>query len=255
MGRLEFVRSSPRPRAYALLSGGKDSMTLAHVLTLADSLIACVAFDTGISVPEWRPFIEETCQKQGWPLIMLRAEDSRFLGGAITYEALVRRFGFPGPGLHGYFMTYLKGRCLAQFRKEHPGVLVASGVRQGESRRRFRNTKEWSVMEGQPLWAALYDWTTPEVWDYVRVHNLTRSPAYTTLGISGDCLCGAFAQSHEREVIRDVYPTVDARLVSLEKEVEGVWGCGKARRGATSIAERAICVECAPSGDPQEGTR
>jgi 3'-phosphoadenosine 5'-phosphosulfate sulfotransferase (PAPS reductase)/FAD synthetase len=244
-----------RVSAYALFSGGKDSMTLAHVLASQDMLEGVVAFDTGIAVPDWRPFIEDVCRQQGWDLTILSTHDSKFLKEPVTYEALVRRFGFPGPGMHGYFMTYLKGRCISQFRKLHPHALLASGVRAGESKRRLSNTRQWSVMEGMPVWAPLWDWTTEETWKYMHTHGLTRAPAYSTLGISGDCLCGAFASSGERETIAQVYPEVDARLCALEREVSGCWSVGKKRRGVSSTAERLICVECDPSGTPGSGTR
>lgn len=234
-------------RAYALVSGGKDSVTLAHILASKDMLAGVVAIDTGISIPEWRPFIEDLCREQGWPLTVIAT--------SYRYEDLVRRYGFPGPGAHGIYMTYLKGRAIREFAKEGRGRLLASGVRIGESKRRFNSVREWNVIEGLPIWAPIWDWTTEEVWDYVRMHGLPRSPGYATLGISGDCLCGAFARPDERDILEQVYPDVFARLVALERETGLRWGCGSKARGVKSRAERVVCVECDPSGTPESGTR
>ena len=232
--------------AYALVSGGKDSMTLAHVLASRDWLRGCIAFDTGIAIPEWRDFLTTECARQNWPL--------QVLDTSVTYEDIVRRYGFPGPGLHGVYMNLLKGRALRQFAKEGRGSLLASGVRIGESRRRFHSVREWSVFEGLPIWAPLIQWTTQETWDYFTTHGLVRSPAYATLGISGDCLCGAFAHEGEREILAVAYPALQERLCRLEQECDTVWGKGRARRGRKGGWERVVCVECDPTGQPQAGT-
>ena len=237
-----------KPRAWALVSGGKDSMTLAHVLASQDMLLGCVAFDTGIAAPDWRPFLESACADQGWPLTVLQTPH--------RYEDLVRKLGFPGsPKSHGMYMNYLKGRCVREFIKSQRGTLLASGVRSGESTRRFGSVREWSVIEGMPIWAPLHDWTTARTWEYMRAHKLARSPAYTTLGISGDCLCGAFASKGEREDFAYCYPKTFERIAALERETGQVWGTRKPGRGKLSKFDRAICVECAPDGSGGSGTR
>lgn len=235
-------------KAWALLSGGKDSVTLAHVLAAQGMLAGCVAFDTGIAVPDWRPFIERLCASQGWPL--------HIVGTLVRYDDLVRKSGFPGPGQHSTYMNWLKGRALRLFKKRSPDALLASGVRRGESQRRFGTVREWGVMDGVPIWAPLVEWTTEDVWTYVRAHDLPRAPAYTTLGISGDCLCGAFAEKNEREALADCYPAFFRdRIEPLERETGGRWGCGRKARGRVTKSEQLICVECDPSGRPDSGTR
>ncbi|HYE91046.1 MAG TPA: phosphoadenosine phosphosulfate reductase family protein [Terriglobales bacterium] len=241
------MADAPKPRAYVLLSGGKDSVTTAHYLAAHDMLAGCVAIDTGITVPEWEPFIRDLCAAQGWPL--------EIVSTSVSYEWLVLRFGFPGPGMHSIFMRWLKERGIDVFRKRHPGALLASGVRKGESQRRFGTVREWNVLGKMVVWAPLIDWTTEETWAYMRAHNLPRSPVYATLGVSGDCLCGAFASKGEREAIADCHPAVDARLCALERDVKGRWGQGRTSRGRTTRGEQLICVECDPSGTPESGTR
>lgn len=235
------------PRAYVLLSGGKDSVTTAHWLNAHGMLAGCVAIDTGISIPEWRPFVERLCESQGWPLTIV--------GTLVTYEWYVRQYGFPGPGSHSQAMRWLKERGVDQFRKRNPGALLASGVRRGESARRFGTVREWNVLGKMVIWAPLIDWTTADVWAYVHEHELERSPCYATLGISGDCLCGAFASPGERDAMAECHPEVDARIRRLEAETGGRWSVGSAAPGRSTRGEQLICVECDPSGRPDSGTR
>ena len=198
-------------------------------------LAACVTIRTGIAAPDWFPCIQKSCHQYGWPLEVYTT--------TADYDALVRQYGFPGPGLHGIFMNYLKGRAIREFKKAHPAACLASGVRKDESARRFRQTREWSIFEGVPVWAPIWNWTTKETWQYFNDHGFVRSPAYAVLCISGDCLCGAFASPGEREMIASVYPHENARLNRLEIECGSIWGA----RAAKSRAKRQtsiVCTDC-----------
>lgn len=230
------------PKAHVLLSGGKDSMTAAHVLQTEHMLAGVVVLDTGIYAPEWREWILDTCKDFGWRIEIFKTK--------ILYDNLVKKFGFPGPALHPMFMNFLKGRGIRQFSRKYPGQLLASGVRKQESARRWRNVKEWSYIEGSVIWAPIYKMSDAEVWDYVKEHNLPKSPVYSTLGISGDCLCGAFARDTERLAIEEYYPSVFSRICSLEKECTDkpkgkTWGwCNGQTNKKNTINEQYICFDC-----------
>lgn len=234
----------PTEPVYALFSGGKDSFATAMVLKEAGLLAGCVLLDTGISVPEWRPGCEALCATHGFAYEVFRTN--------ISYEWFVWKYGFPGPAGHGYAMNYLKGRAIREFKKAHPMASLASGVRRLESARRALNAKELGSFEGVAVYAPIFDWTTERVWAYVRAHGYERPKSYLTLGISGDCLCGAFAQDHERSALADYYPLCHARIQALETEIATHhptrcrWGAGstaQAREEQTND-EAIICVEC-----------
>ena len=201
----------------------------------AGMLAACVTIRTGIAAPDWEPFITKTCADHLWPLEIYDTPTS--------YEDLVRKYGFPGPGAHGMFMNYLKGRAIRAFHAAHPAACLASGVRKDESARRFRQTKEWSVFEGVPVWAPIWDWTTEDTWRCFNDHGFQRSPAYAILCISGDCLCGAFASAGERAMIATAYPDVHARLQQLEIATGQVWGARAAKSRATRQTS-IVCTDC-----------
>lgn len=221
---------------WSLYSGGKDSTVATSVLDEAGMLRGVVTFDTGISAPGWLDFVIQSCKNRGWPLEIYKTPES--------YDELVMKYGFPGPGMHGTFMNYLKGRCVRLFKAAHPGEALASGVRRGESQRRWRNTKEWSVLEGVPVYAPIYKFSTEETWKYFNDRGFIRSPAYEILCISGDCLCGAYATKGERDIIAAVYPEVHQRLCELEKSKGEKWGARSCKSKRIGGNASPLCTDC-----------
>lgn len=235
------------PPCYALVSGGKDSLTTASCLASCGKLKACVTFKTGIAVPDSLPFIEKVCADRGWPLEVYETP--------AVYEDLVFKYGFPGPARHDWFMRYLKGRGLRQFRKVNKNAYLASGVRADESERRTLSVRPISIWENEIIVAPIYDWLTKDVWEYFRLNKFERAPAYSTLQISGDCLCGAFARSHEPEAIARHYPDLWGRIANLQEAVKHKfkdrwrWGWGAFRERKKSTAARVICADCGDQVD------
>lgn len=233
------------PACYALVSGGKDSLSVAQMLHEKGKLISCVSLETGISTPDWKEFVIKTCADRGWPLEFFATKES--------YDDLVLEYGFPGPARHPKFMDRLKGRAIREFRKAHPKGILASGVRANESARRVGNTSMIGMWEGTPIIAPIYDWTTDETWAFFRDRGFERAPGYTTLQISGDCLCGAFAREDELAAVEFHYPEIGARFAALKEQLkdrcpkrcEWGWGC-KTPMKEPKRDEAMVCVECAP---------
>lgn len=253
----EFVVPAPPPtlkfpkdwdgKFYALFSGGKDSTTAAHVLAEAGRLKGLLHIDTTIQTPDIQPHLKAVSERFGWPLKVVRTP--------VDYETMVLRWGFPSYDTHQRAVNILKGRAMRLFRKENPDAVCATGIRRFESnRRRMMGLQPWSDFEGVPVFAPILDWTTDRVWAYVKEQKLTRSPAYDTLHISGDCMCGSFAEPEEIHLVRMFYPELAKRLQRLEERVkdEGVirnrigcrWGGGP---GATGAAAQRKLDEAYPS--------
>lgn len=223
-------------RCFALLSGGKDSVCTAHYLASQGRLSGCIFLDTGIAAPDTLPFVRSLCEQQEWGLAVFRTP--------IRYEDLVARYGFP-KGPHGHIRAFgaLKDRGLRLAAKAHPGATFASGVRAGESARRFRFTERRSrYSSGTTLEAAIMDWSTRKVWDYLRANDLSVSPSSLALGISGDCLCGAFSSRGECEAIKRTYPEVARRIEELEGRSTHSWPYNRwgnlTERGFTALRGR-----------------
>ncbi len=244
----EMSDCGPCPsKLWCLVSGGKDSLTSAHVLASQNRLAGCVFVDTGIALPEVQGFVKDVCQERGWPLEVYRTP--------AVYESLVVAYEFPGPAMHNMFMNYLKMRGVRLWKKMHPGEQLASGVRQEESARRLAIVEPESIIEGVRVEAPIFDWSTQKVWDYISANNIPKSPGYKTLHLSGDCLCGAFAHPEERQILQTFHPDVWKRLKLLEDylEASGIvknqwawkWGNrGGPKKTESSTAERLACETC-----------
>lgn len=237
----------PEP-VYCLFSGGKDSFVAASVLQDSNHLLGCIAIDTGIAVPEWQSAIMRICAQQGWSLEIIPT--------SVRYEWLVWRYGFPGYLGHGSAMNYLKGRAIREFKRKYPGIALGSGARRAESDRRAMTTKPVSDFEGVTVYAPIYEWETARVWEYAKSHGYERPAVYSKLGISGDCLCGAFAKEFERDALRVHYPDVDARISRCERIAHcpsRPWGWANRKQPrAKQGAEAFVCAEC---GDVEDTLR
>lgn len=231
---------------YCLFSGGKDSFATACHLQETERLLGCVMLDTGIAVPEWKEQCLAMCKRQGFSVELIPTP--------IRYEWLVYRYGFPGPGMHGLFMNYLKGRCIREFKRRHPGAMLASGVREQESSRRKFHVQPVSTFEGVTIHAPIFDWSTERVMAYVESKGYSKPGSYLTLGVSGDCLCGAFARPHEREAIRSHYQDLHARLIEIEASHGEQWGARAVEKleGITDPNQLPICWDCGRTEVPHD---
>ncbi len=113
--------------------------------------------------------------------------------------------GFPGPGFHKRMYQRLKERAIRLLVKQHKRtrrgkVLIASGLRRDESVRRMGYRNREVNFVGCQMWVnPIFWWTKQDVYDYIKKHNLLRNPVAKILGMSGECLCGAFAHPGELE--------------------------------------------------------
>lgn len=235
----------PEP-VYALFSTGKDSFAAAARLQELGLLLGCIAIDTGISVPEWKDNVLRICEQQEWTVEIIPT--------SVRYEWIVWRFGFPGYLGHAAAMNYLKGRAVREFKRKYPGIALGSGVRREESDRRSLTTKPISDFEGVTVYAPIYEWTTAETWAYARAKGYDRPDVYSRLGISGDCLCGAFAKDWERQALTVHYPDVASRIEACERIAHcpsRAWGWAnqKSRQRKKEGAEAFICAECGDAKD------
>lgn len=232
------------PKCYALVSGGKDSLTTAQALDEAGLLLGVVALETGVSTPDWKGFVQKTCDERKWRL--------EFFATDVSYDDWVRRYGFPGPSKHSWIMRVLKGRCIAKFKRAHPDGILASGVRLDESVKRAGSVKPVGMWENVPIIAPIFDWTTEQTWEFFHDRGFERAPGYSTLQISGDCLCGAYAREGEADALQFWYPQLADRFYALGEEIKDKfpnrckWGYGyKKPITKRTAGDQMVCVECA----------
>lgn len=205
---------------YALFSGGHDSLTATHAAAQHPLFRGVIHIDTGTGLPETRQFVEETCKREGWPLIIKSP--------ATTYEMLIIRYGFPGPDSHRFMYRYLKERPLTEAKKEARKLLKLSakdviafsgGMRAQESVRRMGHV-EPHHKDGMGVWVSvIHDKTASDVQRYIAVKGLKRNPVKDTMHLSGECFCGSFARKEEKRELEIWYPEHAKKIEAWQKLV------------------------------------
>ena len=133
-------------------------------------------------------------------------------------------------------------------KQEKIGII--SGVRKFESKRRGRTAKP-ILKDGSMIFVApIFYLKTEEVWSYIKENNLEVSPVYKTLHLSGDCMCGAFSEMGEAELISLFYPEIAKRIEELEIKYCKIkyckWGNQSSMSGAIKQKrmDNFICADC-----------
>lgn len=230
-----------------LFSGGNDSTVLAHLFRSYATHAAHA--NTTIGIEATRQFVRDTCEGWGLPLI----ERS----GPVAYAELVKEQGFPGPAMHGKMYQRLKERALRRVtaelvtnpRKER--VLFIAGRRRKESARRS-NIPEHE-RRGSVIWASpLANWSSDDMRIYRALsRDVPRNAVSDRLGMSGECLCGAFAEPGELDRVRGIDPECAEWIDRLQDEVRAAgitdhrceWGWGSHTLDS-SPATRGMLCDC-----------
>lgn len=202
-----------------LFSGGKDSTTFMHLLRF--HLTHAGHANTGVGIEATREFVRATSAAWGLPLIEKTAE------GDDSYQHLVKKYGFPGPGGHSMMFRHLKQRQFRKIRRDlvEPGqgykqrVIFVAGMRHFESERRMANTQV-TDREGSTVWVSpVAWWPTHLLREYRDLYDVPVNEVSDHLHMSGECLCGAFAKPGELDMIRMFYPETAVYLEGLQLEV------------------------------------
>lgn len=240
-------------RTFVGFSGGFDSLVTTH--WCMNNVPGCEVFhaNTGIGIERTREFVRETCAKFGWPLTEIRAKEDC----GQDYDSWVRRNGFPGPGMHYIMFARLKERCVEKLlmRSKHTrpdNIVVMTGIRQDESERRAGYQYTLVDFHGNTCWVNPFYYRSKSWFrEYIKLHDLPENPVSKMLGMSGECLCGAYAHKGELELVKIVCPETYERIRKLEEEVRAAghnWGWEDAppkdRHKRTRNMFMPMCVGC-----------
>ncbi|MBE1580494.1 phosphoadenosine phosphosulfate reductase family protein [Amycolatopsis roodepoortensis] len=232
-------------------SGGNDSNVLAHLMR--GRVSHAVHANTGIGIEATRQHVRDTCRQWKLPLIEKAPAEKD------SYERFVLAHGFPGPGQHDRMFQRLKERTFDAVRRRfntdprRQRVLFLAGRRREESRRRGGN-----AVAGI---APLANWTKLDLNTYRAMHpDVPRNEVADLLHMSGECLCGSFAQRGELAHLRTFYPEVAAYLDDLGRRAlangvpprrcEWGWGWNRTARSRTSgtASLSRLCGSCQRTG-------
>jgi 3'-phosphoadenosine 5'-phosphosulfate sulfotransferase (PAPS reductase)/FAD synthetase len=228
---LDSIQRWDPVRVFACFSGGHDSLVSTHLtMSLRDRIdvpTTVLHINTRIGIEETRQFVRDTCARRDWPLW------ERYCAAG-EYERIVLEHGFPGPSVHPRMYQRLKERVVYAACKEakvgharRAKVLFVTGIRADESRRRAGYKRVESKVRAQIWINPIYHFSGFDIPRYMETHGLPENPIRLRLGMSGECLCGAFAKKGERHLIETLSPATGARLRALEEKVRAAgmpWG-------------------------------
>ena len=241
---LQYAKDQGIQYFCACVSGGKDSITALDVALKFVPIEMIVYIDTTIGVPDTKEFVLGLQSKYRIPVVILTPKKS--------FEEIVLKEGFPRTPAHHIIMIELKLKPLRSFKKyfKKP-VAFISGTRKKESKKRMTTAKAMSEFDGVKFVAPLVNWSTPQVFAYLKKNNLEVAPAYKKIHLSGDCLCGANSQDAESEVISLFYPDIANQISRLECQLRKMqhpywkWGNKGSMTGAlTQKRLMPLCADC-----------
>jgi hypothetical protein len=215
---------------FALFSGGDGSLAATH--WAMNNVRGCQVahIDTGIGIPAAQAFVRETCAREGWPLTVIRAKEDC----GQDYDQIVLEHGFPGPASHGKMYIRLKERGIEELVRRNKKkysrqkVMLLTGICHDDSVRRSGYGDAVITANKAQLWVNHMYWRGA-TWmhHYVQSADIPRSPVACELGMSGECLCGAFAGKGELALVRLVAPEIAERIERLQvkvREAGHAWG-------------------------------
>lgn len=220
--------------AYGGYSGGNDSLCTLDVLSRwahsRNVRFRALHINTGIGIEKTREHVRRASKEQGWNLLEIRAKEDC----GQDYEELVLEHGFPGPDHHTKMYNRLKERgirlAMKRAKRGHSRtarVMMVTGIRAEESSIRA-GYKRTTHRIGSMVWVnPLYRWTGSDCHDYIERHDLPVNPVSKVLGMSGECLCGAYAHKGELDLVRIADPDTADYIEDLERRVKAAgkpWG-------------------------------
>jgi 3'-phosphoadenosine 5'-phosphosulfate sulfotransferase (PAPS reductase)/FAD synthetase len=224
----EAVAEYEPTHIFALFSGGHDSVCAAHVAkeVLGNKLTANVHCNTTIGIQKTRDYAENL--SRAWGVRHLTYFPPR------TYREIVLDYGFPGPAQHRAMYIQLKERCVDALIRDHKvnrldRIMLITGVRKAESVRRMGSVQRVS-RTGAKVWVApLINWEDGDKHAYIKANNIPYNEVALQLCMSGECLCGAYANPGELAEIDEVAPESAAEIRTLMAEVRAAgkhwrWG-------------------------------
>lgn len=240
---------------FAMLSGGDGSLGTTH--WCMNNIPGCevLHLNTGIGIERTREFVRETCAREGWKLTELRAKEDC----GQDYDEIVAEHGFPGPAGHQYMYSRLKERAVELIvrqrkTKRSDKVMLLTGICHDDSVRRSGYGGREVNFKGAQMWVNPMYWAGQTfIYHHLQASRLPRNPVAVELGMSGECLCGAFADKGELAIVKRVCPRTAARIEALQHRISNKHPWGWEGRPPKDRDERTIemfspmCVNCLKS--------
>lgn len=247
-GIMKSAKELGRDTNIVLYSGGKDSGKILDMLDKNDDLECVLHLDTKTGVQVTQDFVKDECTRRGIKLFIRTPTPL-----AELYVAFCLEFGFPSVRMHRSIMKMLKFNSMIkfiqepQFKNKKPALI--GGIRKFESKERMGNYNA-PITRTMDIWFVnpIFYESNGDVYSYFIDNKLSRTPAYETLGFSGECNCGAFAQYDEAKRLEQTDKKILDKMRWIEFGIEhfgspeakkhGKWGRGE--YGADDAVQQEI---------------
>lgn len=259
----EAIETHKPVAIFAGLSGGDDSIVATHYATTRwGAAVAHCNTMTGVAIN--RQHVQAAVDRFGWHLIEKHAvaqgppkstrkyidgkrvdlpfdpsslPTGKWQDGDTAFEEFAVNFGMPGPGMHGRMYQRLKERSFNAIRREAKQgakrtdcIMIITGIRRDESAIRAGYKRAVSKVGGTVWVNPFYYSNAAEFELYRQEFGLPRNPVKPVVGVSGDCLCGTFADDpNEIERAGTLDPERQADMERIEGRCESLglpckWG-------------------------------
>lgn len=216
------VRHNGSPDRFVMLSGGMDSVAMAHHLieeTWTEDYGAwnkrpvAIYCATTAGLPSQRIYVEMLCRHYGWQLWTLQTHEDFWQHSEDE--------GFYGNQQHDKIYNLLKGRQQSKLATVSGNPHFYYGTRRDESPAR-RDIPRSHFDEGKGAWThnPICDWSDKKVIEYLRRKEIPYNPNWECSHPT-DCACGATASREELiELEAEGYEVFAEKLRDLEERVE-----------------------------------
>lgn len=202
-------------------SGGKDSLAALHLLHPWWDRMTVYWLDAGDGFPETYEIVVKTA-----------ARVPNFVRIDSPVTKVIEEHGIPTdllPATHTDFGHALFGStekmqdrlsCCARAvmlpmheRMKADGItLIIRGQKDADIGWMIRSG---TVREGIEFWFPLQDWSTEQVFDYLRAHDLPVNPVYETMDTTPECMtCSAWWDDNRAQYLKRNYPKQHAQYQS-----------------------------------------
>jgi len=204
-------------KAYALFSGGKDSLCvieyMRRIAKRAGVEITALHADTTAGFPEVESYVQRVCRKLNVKLEVVRPPHD--------YFELAKRWGIPGVKSRWCCET-LKIAPMRRFLQDVEGPkVVFDGIRAAESWLRATYIPVWYHPSFRCISVSpIFGWPNEKVVRYIDDKRLPQSPV-AEIGTSAECWCGAYKSKADFKALLEIHPEIFNKLVTVEKAQKG----------------------------------
>lgn len=225
----ERVKKDFEPYAVIVgLTTGFDSNVALKLATMFFNVDAAFTCDTTIAAKETLQNCEYIAKEvYGLKWICKAPPYNGIEENHNTYFEIVKQHGFPGKTktAHNWMYRWLKDHTVSKIissirkNKRNRPIIIISGARKYESVRRMGTSQDITI-QGNNIWVNICnEWTNSEVNAFAEDNKLSeyRSPISKTIGLSGECFCGCYAEKGELNEIKIASPSTYEKITHITK--------------------------------------